>query len=101
MGKYTRQNLIDDDISQEAVDRWWDEVWRVATGYVVIESKNLHPRIRDTFGYNGGDEDWFVFVEKADMYHPDILPGWLERLSCGDAPDSYDMGTYMVYVGSH
>jgi hypothetical protein len=101
MGKYTRQNLVDGGISPEAADRWWDKISRLLPGYAVVKTKHLHPKVRDTFPCNGGDEDWFVFVNKDYMYSPHYRPFWLDRTSTDDDPDEYDMGTYMVYVGSH
>jgi hypothetical protein len=66
--------------------------------YIVLKWDDVITEMKHVFGFKGGDEDWLtIYHSSNDNY----IPIWLSRTDTCCEPDIYDMGNYIVMVGSH
>lgn len=66
---------------------------------MVSRFNDCNETIRNVCNWNGGDEDWVVFVEKEFSDYD--MPPWLGATSaCGEL-DVYVLNGVVIYVESH
>lgn len=119
---YSRQKIIEDLSSEDGRRReWlgWPAGTTIETNLALLEqhllSKEAGPFFSDKTvivwpfedapkvlqkicHYNGGDEDWMIFIR--DLKGVKLLPTWVQNMSCSNL-DHYQFNGFSIYVASH
>jgi len=70
-------------------------------GFSVFRFDDAPPFLQKFCCFNGGDEDWLVICHKNTLDKEYGLLRWIEVMDSCDDPDEYEIGDYLVFVGSH